>query len=215
MATPPFNINPTAPQDNDFASQFPSNERASRDNTKSWLEVDHDDCGKHKQSTYVTTASISPSTGQAGVYFDGSVMRVQVGAGAAQQMDVFPAGTRMPFMQAAPPAGWVLDTTANDKVLRVNTTSGGGTGGSWTITGLTVPDHTLSIAELPAHTHPNTTPSGPIGTLGLGPPSAVAAYTTFTNSGSAGSGSPHNHGSVAADSAWRPAYVDVVIGVKA
>jgi len=47
-----------------------------------------------------------------------------------------PSGTKMIFAQATAPTGWTQDTSINDKVLRVVDGQGGGTGGSWTISGL-------------------------------------------------------------------------------
>jgi len=47
MATPPFNIAETLPQDDDFASAFPSVERTFRDVVESWLLVEHGVSGHH------------------------------------------------------------------------------------------------------------------------------------------------------------------------
>lgn len=71
---------------------------------------------------------------------------------------VFPATTSMIFRQATAPPGWVQDTSANDRVLRmVNTATGGATGGNWTITGVTstvtVAGHAVAYAEMPQHQH--------------------------------------------------------------
>ncbi len=46
-----------------------------------------------------------------------------------------PAGTRMVFAQAAPPAGWTQDANYNDRVLRFVSGAGGGTGGSASVAG--------------------------------------------------------------------------------
>ncbi len=46
-----------------------------------------------------------------------------------------PAGTRMVFAQAAPPAGWTQDANYNDRVLRFVSGAGGGTGGSKSVAG--------------------------------------------------------------------------------
>lgn len=96
----------------------------------------------------------------------------------------FPTGTKMLFQQTAAPTGWTKDTTHNNKALRVVTgtaSSGGsvafttafaskgvsGSIGSTTVTG-TVQNHTLTTAEIPAHTHgPGTlTISGSTNTTG-------------------------------------------------
>jgi hypothetical protein len=79
----------------------------------------------------------------------------------------FPVGTKMLFAQAAPPVGWTLDDTNNDRLLRVSNVAGGGVGGSlpfttWaanTVTGST----TLDSTTLPYHTHGL---GGAIGTSG-------------------------------------------------
>lgn len=68
-------------------------------------------------------------------------------------LDVIPSGTKMLFYQAAAPAGWVQDTTHNDKALRVVSGAGGGAGGSnpfSTVMAQTVVgNHTLTLAETP------------------------------------------------------------------
>ncbi len=79
-----------------------------------------------------------------------SVAALQTSMAQRPRMDV---GTRTVFHQAAAPTGWTLDAAVNDRVLRVSGTAGGGNGGSWTISGISVDDHTLTIDEIPAHTH--------------------------------------------------------------
>jgi hypothetical protein len=69
-----------------------------------------------------------------------------------------PSGTRTVFHQASAPLGWVQDATLTDHTLQVIGTAGGATGGAnayssmfssaWTSDG-----HSLSIAELAAHSH--------------------------------------------------------------
>ena len=84
----------------------------------------------------------------------------------------FPSGTRMLFMQANAPVGWTRVTSHNNKMLRIVSGTGGGSGGSVsftntfrnrTITGSTansivtgvvsVNNHTLSLAQMPSHRH--------------------------------------------------------------
>lgn len=116
------------------------------------------------------------------------------------------AGTRTVFYQAAAPTGWTQVTSVNDKVLRLVSGSGGGTGGSWTISGVTVDGHVLTVGELPAHTHDALVESG------AGFNRANTGTGTFGTGASAstGSGSAHTHG-VTADGNWRPAYADVIV----
>lgn len=124
----------------------------------------------------------------------------------------FDSGTKMMFLQAAAPAGWTQDNTVNDKVLRIidNTGTGAATGGNWTLSGMSVDGHAITISEMPAHTHSEvgcTITSGSTGSFGGG-------YTppTSTTTGSTGGGATHTHGLT--NSTWRPAYVDAIVCVK-
>jgi hypothetical protein len=124
----------------------------------------------------------------------------------------FPAGTKMVFFQAAAPSGWTKDVTHNDKMLRVVSGSGGGSGGNWTISGLTVGGTALTIAQMPAHTHTYNRIDGSTYVVGSG------AYAKVTNiysgdTGSTGSGATHTH-SISANGAWRPLYIDVIVCTK-
>jgi hypothetical protein len=59
----------------------------------------------------------------------------------------------MLFYQAAAPAGWIQDTTHNDKALRVVSGAGGGSGGSNSFSSVmaqtVVGNKTLALADLP------------------------------------------------------------------
>lgn len=122
-----------------------------------------------------------------------------------------PSGTKMLFYQASAPTGWTQDTSQNDKVIRVVSGEGGGSGGSWTISGVTVDAHTLITAEIPSHTHgyryftssPYTTSGG----------TYIASNYSTQQTGATGGGGGHNHG-LSADGNWRPAYIDVIIATK-
>lgn len=59
--------------------------------------------------------------------------------------DAFPTGTKLPFAQAAAPTGWtqVTDDSADNRMLRVVNTAGGGTAGTHSpILNNVVPSHT-------------------------------------------------------------------------
>jgi hypothetical protein len=106
---------------------------------------------------------------------------------------IYPAGTKKIFYQADAPTGWVKDTTQNNKMLRVVSGSGGSSGGSVsasnafisTGTGVSFPlsgsytvngevgNTTLSLTQLPNHTHE--------GTMGS---NGGANATPFSNAGS-------------------------------
>ena len=148
-------------------------------------------------------------------------------------IDNFPAGTKMVFVQAAAPSGWAIDATKNDRVLRVNSASGGAVGGSWTLSGISVNGHTLSIAEMPQHQHKMFVD----GYVGYTNSPGAASYISeggygrgqdwaydMTATGGAGTpdtgvnelvggGGSHTHGVTLGDS-WRPSYVDSIICTK-
>jgi len=99
-----------------------------------------------------------------GVYFASGASGVawkiyRAGGGAAS----FPSGTRMPFAQASAPVGWTQDTSdnANNRMLRVVNTAGGGVAGSHSpILNNVVPAHTHGITtgtESADHSHSGNT----------------------------------------------------------
>lgn len=127
----------------------------------------------------------------------------------------FPQGTLMLFQQTAAPTGWTKQTTHNDKALRVvsgTASSGGSTAFSTALAtpsvsgtvGLTgdlgvgnlavsvsgnISSTTLSVNQIPSHTH-NT--SGPQGSTYARGGSNNGAGTHA--SGATGGGGGHNHG---------------------
>jgi hypothetical protein len=125
---------------------------------------------------------------------------------------IFPTGTSMIFTQAAVPTNWTLDTTKSDQVIRVNPSTGGQTGGSWAISGVTIGATALTIAQLPSHDHGLGTNQ----VVSIGSPSPSYGSGSFhfgtLDVSAQGSGATHTH-SFSNDSSWRPAYVDSCIGV--
>jgi hypothetical protein len=124
-----------------------------------------------------------------------------------------PSGSKTNFFQASAPTGWTQDTSHNDCVIRIVSGTGGGTGGSWTISGLTNGNVSLSLAQMPAHQHA-------IYTVGTGPAGyTVDAGYTYGAAGAAvttdfvGSSDPHTH-PIISNATWRPAYLDCIICTK-
>jgi len=84
--------------------------------------------------------------------------------GSGSSYGEFPVGTRMPFAQAAAPTGWVQDASdnANNRMLRVVNTAGGGVAGTHSpILNDVVPSHTHTITtgtESANHNHGLTDP---------------------------------------------------------
>jgi len=125
----------------------------------------------------------------------------------------FPSGTVMLFVQSAAPTGWTKSTAHNDKALRVvsgSVSSGGSVAFSTAFASrsLSIDGTTLSISQMPNHTH-NT----PVGSPG---PGAVGADGTAVSSpgresGSTGGGVSHTH-SGSLNMAVQ--YVDVILATK-
>ncbi len=143
---------------------------------------------------------------------------VQFGA-LAQSAAVIPSGTCMSFLQSAVPTGWTQNTLLNDAVIRlVNNTTGGTSGGSWTISGVTVGSYALQVGDLPPHDHGLVAGGGAVMFNGGG---QDGKSTTGGNDGtmtshavySVGSGNAHTH-SFTNDATWRPAYINACVGTK-
>jgi len=139
-----------------------------------------------------------PTSGQYGLYFDTTRNVLQRDNGAAWEdvATIIPAGTVICFFQAAAPTGWTQVVTQNDKVLRVVSGAGGGSGGTIaTSDGLAhthvVNDHQHTI------THRHVTPVGnQTGTTSYyafneswGEGTETRSHTVISNGTSAGSGS--------------------------
>lgn len=123
-----------------------------------------------------------------------------------------PAATKMLFCQAAAPTGWTQDVALNDRVLRVVSGAGAGTGGNWTLSGLVTAGHVLTVQEMPAHTHGNVYIAPTVAPMiggGGGPTCPATAGVTS----SVGSGNAHTH-DMDNTGNWRPSYVDVIACTK-
>ena len=150
---------------------------------------------------------------------------------------VVPSGTRMPFAQAAAPTGWVKDVSdsANNRMLRVVTGTGGGIAGT--------DSPILNNTSIPAHTHstPNHTHTGSTAYTGAHTHTSnyAGTVTPFVQGGGDGrsvwhngvtqaatsSAGAHSHtvtvdsggagtsGTISAVS-WAPRYIDMIICTK-
>lgn len=146
-------------------------------------------------------------------------------------LDAFPAGTKMLFQQTSAPTGWTKEVTYNDRALRI-VSGAAGSGGSSpfsTVFGKTATDgHSLSIAEMPVHSHTVTDPGhGHDLAMGSGEGSSptercdqassntglnftnVQNNTTGISLGNAGSGNSHTH-----NMDIQVHYVDTIIASK-
>jgi len=153
----------------------------------------------------------------------------------------FASGTKMLFQQSTAPTGWTKDTTHDDKALRVvtGTAGSGGTNAFSTldataagtvnssISGSTA-GHTLTISQIPSHTHSQRTDRVQEGFdngtsyAGYSPSAGNHSPTTW-NIGYTGGGGSHSHGagSLAVTSTFTGSanaldvqFVDVIIATK-
>ena len=124
-----------------------------------------------------------------------------------------PDGTAMFFYQASAPTHWVKSTSHNDKMLRVVTGNGGGSGGSISFTTFTgrsftfpyssnssTNNRTLNSNQIPSHTHSNMGtaltffPQNPNGTYNGGDVRRGPGWTrSFDSTGGVSGPSQHNH----------------------
>jgi hypothetical protein len=110
----------------------------------------------------------------------------------------FPSGTRMPFNQTAAPTGWTkqLTTAINDSILRLVTgsvSSGGSTAFSTFNAGATTGATTLTIDQIPSHTH-NVTAVNTVSTTAGNIIRGVNTGTSFSVTSTAtGGGNSHTH----------------------
>jgi len=131
----------------------------------------------------------------------------------------FPAGTKMLFHQSAAPTGWTKLTQTgstpvsfNDVGLRIVTgTITDGVGGTvafdTAFASQSIPLHTLTTAEMPAHTH---TQMG-VGTQTVNPSGGQQVSNSSSGAtGSTGGGGSHGHGSLNMD----VKYIDMIVASK-
>jgi hypothetical protein len=155
---------------------------------------------------------------------------------------LMPAGTRMPFAQAAAPIGWVQDVSDNatNRMLRVVNTAGGGVAGTHSpILNNVVPGHTHTVTtgnESAAHTHAITDPghehsisnsatgggasggsyiSRATGNLG----SSLVADSATTGISLGNESATHTHsgttdGGGSSNTNWEPRYINMIICTK-
>ena len=137
-------------------------------------------------------------------------------AGNAMEFRTFPnpiieTGSKMLFGQSAAPTGWTQDTSVNDRVIRLTSGTGGGTGGTWSLTGITTGGHTLTTAEMPSHRH--TSYGSQNLCIGGCEAGQLPIYNINSSTGYTGSNQPHSH-PLSSDNSWRPSYLDCIMCTK-
>ena len=129
--------------------------------------------------------------------------------GSGLSLGGFAPGTVMLFVQTAAPTGWTKSTTHDNKALRVvsGSVTTGGTQNFTAVLNGTVDATTLTVDQIPSHTH-NTVSN----TSGSGAPTTLLR-TSFTSNPvtiatqATGGGDSHTH-------SMDVAYVDVIIATK-
>lgn len=229
------------PGDNEDISNGANEIRNFKVNARQRLGVDHSFIGDAQDGKHVVlqmrVQTVDPTvdpaeptdglfytkavTGHTELFYKDSVGNVVQLTNAGVVNGPIPAGTVMLFIAGTAPAGWTQSASYNDQVLRVVSGAGGGTGGSWTLSGVTVgvavATHTLSTTELPAHTHQVNVDHGTGGAAtvwSLQNVTALAGASTYTTDNGTGGGGAHGHaGSTASfsnDGTWRPSYVNCI-----
>lgn len=193
-------------------------------------EIDHSwagngDDGKHTQITFVNPISTPGDVANEGMVYTKTVSgkaelfwkdedgnELQITTVGLFANDPIEAGTLMLFQQTAAPTGWTKETTHNNKGLRVVTgsaSSGGTDSFSTTFSAAKTTDaHTLSTAEMPAHTHAMTMhiTDSPNNRPGSGKNTQPSSVETTTSTGGGGS---HTH-----TMTMDLQYVDLIIASK-
>lgn len=133
----------------------------------------------------------------------------------------FATGVKALFVQAAAPTNWTKDVDQNDRVIRVNSSAGGGTAGSWTVSGLTnglTGSHVLIEAEMARILGTFHVAASSTGVTGVF--SSVTSSLRHTGGDNFGfnftldfggdGGHTHTGPTISSDGVWRPAYLDVI-----
>jgi len=144
--------------------------------------------------------------------------RATLGAAPAS---LIPPGTVMSFFQATAPAGWTQVTTHHNKALRVVGSTGGGSGGSVAFTSAFTSQAvsgwnsatTLTLAQIPAHTHSISTYGDETGTgfVCAGSGTFISNINSFENTGGGGS---HSHIFTGTAINLAVQYIDIIIASK-
>lgn len=130
---------------------------------KTYIVVNDTTGGQNLVFTTGTGTTITAKPGdKLHIYSTGDNELFEVAGSVPEFEAEFPSGTSMVFYQSVAPTGWTQNEAVNDQVLRVVSGSGGATGGSWTISGLTNGDTgstTLTTSQIPAHNHTGSSDS--------------------------------------------------------
>lgn len=121
----------------------------------------------------------------------------------------FPAGGRLLWGSSTIPSGWAIVAGLADKTILLTSTAGeiDDTGGSWTISGLSAGNTTLTLSQIPAHSHDLSLNNGGGGSSGVltARGEGFVADDGTQDVSTEGGGGAHTH-TVSQDGSWRPSY---------
>lgn len=174
------------------------------------------DAGTHVVAQFEEQAGdpANPAVGLMKLFAKSDGFYLRTSAGVQRKLDAeIPSGTDMLFVESAAPSGWSFIAANDDRMPLITGTEaqGGDTGGNWSLNGISIDNHVLTVAEMPSHRHEGgadqkTAQSGAIEAVSRArhyDDGSAKLYTSYV-----GSGSGHNHGISNAD--WRAKYVKVI-----
>jgi len=194
--------------------------------------------GSHTANAVLLGNGTSAIQSVSGLGSAGQVLTSNGAGSAPTWQSLIPSGTKMLFQQTSAPTGWTKDTTHNNKALRVvsgTASSGGsidfttaftsrgisGTSGA-TAAGGTVGNTTLTIDQIPSHTHTITYGTNDVNGGGGQYPTYLDRTGATATTNAAGGGQSHTHSfsgashthsfSTTLDMAVQ--YVDLIIATK-
>ena len=220
------------PADNTAASAGAARIRDLKTDISERQKVDHSyagdaNDGAHKKVTLLEQASDPTSAANTGFvyskdvagatelfYEDAAGNVIQLTAAGAVNKEAFPSGTKMLFQQTAAPTGWTKDVAINDSAIRIvsGTAGSGGADVFSTVFGASkaTASHTLTEAEIPAHTHTYKDPVNNTYNGNSGNAIVTAKAIGTTTTGSTGGGTGHTH-----NLTMDLKYTDVIVASKA
>ena len=191
-------------------------------------------------SPTLVTPALGTPTALVGTNITGTASGLSIGGNAATATTAttasilngtwnqMPAGTRVPFAQAAAPTGWTQDTSSNadNRMLRVVNSTGGGVAGSDSpiVNSTTMVAHTHTFTGN-AHTHTDSGHTHPVfwqgaggaGTHFYGVNTGIPDGLTTSGTGNADISTVTATGTNAANASasdWTPRYIDMIICAK-
>ncbi|WAW10006.1 phage tail fiber protein [Oxalobacter vibrioformis] len=131
----------------------------------------------------------------------------------------FESGTQMLFIQATAPTGWTKVITHNDKALRIVSSVGGISGGTVPFTTAftlreisgSIGNTTLTVAQMPSHSHSYTAAGG---STCYPSQDGTSARPAGSNTGAAGGNGAHTHSLTGVSVDLGVQYVDAIIARK-